>query len=238
MSSRRLKTRIMELLAGSDVERILAELRLLPAQDVIHALFSTICRPEEPLRWHAVQAMGVSVARLAADDMEAARIIMRRLLWSLNEESGGIGWGAPEALAEIMCRHAGLAGEYVHMLISYMRDDGPELFQEGNFLEHAVLQRGLLWGVGRLAEVRPGMLREGGAAADLLPYLDSEDHVVRGLAARALGLLPAPEAAAAIAQLAGDATPVSLYEKGTMRPVTVEGLGREALQRIQSAEVN
>ena len=228
----------MELLAGSDVDRLLAELHLLPAQDVIHALFSAICRPEVPLRWHAVQAMGVSVARLADTDMEAARIVMRRLLWSLNEESGGIGWGAPEALAEIICRHEGLAGEYGHMLISYMRDDGPELFQEGNFLEHPVLQQGLLWGVGRLAEVRPKLLREGGVAADLLFYLDSADHVVRGLAARALGLLPAPEAAAVIAQLAGDTTPVSLYEAGTLRAMTVEGLGREALQRIHSAEVH
>ena len=238
MSSRRLKTRVTELLAGNDLDQILAELRALPVKDVIHALFSAICRPEEPLRWHAVQAMGVSVARLADTDMEAARIVVRRLLWSLNEESGGIGWGAPEALAEILDQHQGLAGEYVHMLISYMRDDGLELCQEGNFLEHAVLQRGLLWGIGRLAGVRPEILREHGVAADLLPYLDSDDHAVRGLAARALGLLPAPQAAAAIAKLAGDATPVALYEGGALRTVTVEELGREALQRIRISEVN
>ncbi|MHB8810333.1 MAG: DVU0298 family protein [Desulfobulbaceae bacterium] len=238
MSSRRLKNRVTELLAGSDLEQILTELRALPGKDVIHALFSAICRPEEPLRWHAVQAMGMCVALLAETDREAARIVVRRLLWSLNEESGGIGWGAPEALAEIMGRHQGLAGEYVHMLISYMRDDGLELCQEGNFLEHAVLQRGLLWGIGRLAGVRPEILREHGVAADLLPYLDSDDHVVRGLAARVLGLLPAPQAAAAIAKLAGDATPVSLYEEGALRTVTVEELGREALQRIRTSEVN
>jgi HEAT-like repeat len=238
MSSRRLKTRVMELLGESDIDRILAELHHLPARDVINVLFSAICRPEEPLRWHAVQAMGVSVALLADTDMEAARILMRRLLWSLNEESGGIGWGAPEALAEIMCRHQGLASEYMHMLISYMRDDGPELFQEGNFLEHAVLQRGLLWGIGRLAEARPEMLQERGAAADLIPYLDSDDHVVRGLAARALGLLRAAEAGGAIAHLAGDSFPVLLYEHGALRTVTVEELGREALQNIQVPEVN
>ena len=238
MSSRLLKNRVTELLAGSDLDQILAELRALPGKDVIHALFSAICRPEEPLRWHAVQAMGMCVALLADTDMEAARIVVRRLLWSLNEESGGIGWGAPEALAEIMGRHQGLAGEYVHMLISYMRDDGLELCQEGNFLEHAVLQRGLLWGIGRLTGIRPEILREHGVAADLLPYLDSDDHVVRGLAARALGLLPAPQAAEAIAKLDGDATPVSLYEDGALRTVTVEELGREALQRIRNPEVN
>ena len=60
--------------------------------------------------------MGASLARLADADMEAARIVMRRLLWSLNDESGGIGWGAPESMAEAMCRHQGLALEYAHML--------------------------------------------------------------------------------------------------------------------------
>lgn len=238
MSSRRLKNRVMEILAGNDIDRILAEVQVLPARDVIHALFSAICRSEEPLRWHAVRVMGVSIARLADSDMEAARIVMRRLLWSLNEESGGIGWGASEALAESMSLHPGLAAEYMHMLISYMRDDGSELFQEGNFLEHAVLQRGLLWGIGRLAEVRPETLRDRGVAIDLLPYLDSEDHAVRGLAARALGLLRTAEAAGAITLLLGDPSPVSLYEDGTVRTVTVAELGREALQRIQTAEVN
>lgn len=237
MSSRRLKTRVMEILARADIDRILAELHALPARDVIHALFSAICRSEEPLRWHAVRAMGVSIARLADSDMEAARIVMRRLLWSLNEESGGIGWGAPEALAESMSLHPGLAAEYGHMLISYLRDDGSELFQEGNFLEHAVLQRGLLWGIGRLAEVRPEILRDRGVAIDLLPYLDSDDHAVRGLAARALGLLVTTEAAGAIARLLDDTSPVSLYEKGTLWTVTVAELGRQALLRIQTSEV-
>ena len=71
--------------------------------------------------------MGAVVEKLAWEDMEGARVIMRRLMWSLNEESGGIGWGAPEAMAEIMARHLELAREYSHMLISYMD-------YEGNFL--------------------------------------------------------------------------------------------------------
>eukprot|EP00362_Geleiidae_sp_MMETSP1317_P000447 CAMPEP_0201284794 /NCGR_PEP_ID=MMETSP1317-20130820/84991_1 /ASSEMBLY_ACC=CAM_ASM_000770 /TAXON_ID=187299 /ORGANISM="Undescribed Undescribed, Strain Undescribed" /LENGTH=71 /DNA_ID=CAMNT_0047606373 /DNA_START=1077 /DNA_END=1289 /DNA_ORIENTATION=- len=71
--------------------------------------------------------------------MEEARIVMRRMLWSMNDESGGIGWGVPEAMAEVMTCNKGLAEEYIHMLISYMREDGEELFQDGNFLEHESL---------------------------------------------------------------------------------------------------
>jgi hypothetical protein len=96
--------------------------------------------------------MGVTVARLANQDMEAARIVMRRFMWSLNDESGGIGWGAPEAMAECLASHAGLAGEYTKILVSFMREDG-------FYLELPSLQRGLMWGIGRLAQVRPQLLR-------------------------------------------------------------------------------
>ena len=132
--------------------------------------------------------MGETVARLADVDMEAARIVMRRFLWSLNDESGGIGWGAPESLAEIMCRHAGLAEEYVHMLISYMRDDGEEICQDGNYIEHPLLQRGLLWGMARLSGCRPELLlRRRRWLLTFRRISQSEDPVTRGLAALAAG---------------------------------------------------
>jgi len=102
------------------------------------------------VRWHAVSVFGTTVDRMAGQDLESARIVMRRFLWSLNDESGGIGWGAPEAMAEIMYHCRPLAEEHLHMLVSYMREDGPEAFQDGNFIELPMLQRGLLWGIGRL----------------------------------------------------------------------------------------
>ena len=53
--------------------------------------------------------MGVVVAGLAEHDMESARVVMRRLMWNLNDESGGIGWSSPEAMGEIMDPFPGLA---------------------------------------------------------------------------------------------------------------------------------
>lgn len=232
MSSRAIKQRVLQLLEGTDVPDILSRLDALPAKDVIQALFAAICRTEENIRWHGIRAMGRAVARLAREDMEAARIVMRRLLWSLNEESGGIGWGAPEAMAEIMVQHHGLAEEYVHMLISYMRGDGEELFQHGNYLENEPLQRGLLWGIGRLAANRPDMLLQRGAAEDLVQYVRSADSTVRGLAALALGLLRREDARGPISGLLGDDAPVRVYEDDRMETFTVGDLARQALERI------
>lgn len=95
--------------------------------------------------------MGAFVANLADEDIESARVIVRRLMWQLNDESGGIGWGAPEVMGEILARHEGLAGEYANILTSHIKEDG-------NSLEHEPLQRDALWGVARLAQVRPDLV--------------------------------------------------------------------------------
>lgn len=233
MSARRIKQQVLDLLQQDDLEAVQRDMAALDAQEACNALFSAICRTEERLRWHAVSAMGATVARLADEEMEAARVVVRRLLWSLNEESGGIGWGAPEALAEIICRHDRLAEEYVHMLLSYMRPDGEEAHQDGNFLEHETLQRGLLWAVGRLAQCRREMALAKGMADDLPQYLDSPDAAVRGLAARAMGLLGRCARPERLHELREDCSPLRLYGNGQLRTVTVGELAAQALERLR-----
>ena len=232
MSSRAIKRQVLDLIAGPDLSAIRAELSRLAAKDVINVLFSAICRQEEPLRWHAITCMGDAVARLADGNMEEARIIMRRLLWSLNDESGGIGWGAPEAMAEIMCRQAGLAEEYVHLLISYMREDGEEICQDGNFLEHPLLQRGLLWGVTRLSRCRPDLLHARGAGEDIRQYLGAADAGTRGLAALAAGSLGLARCRAGLERLRGDESMLTVYQESGVRQTTVGELARAALEAL------
>ncbi|MCL1981459.1 MAG: HEAT repeat domain-containing protein, partial [Proteobacteria bacterium] len=144
----------------------------------------------------------------------------------------GIGWGAPEAMAEAMCCHGGLACEYVHMLISYMREDGPEICQDGNYIEHPLLQRGLLWGVARLSGCRPRLLLDRGAGDDIAAYLDAEDAEVRGLAALASGHLRLTAAGAKLRALAHDPAALTLYQDGRFLPTTVGALARSALELI------
>jgi hypothetical protein len=147
------------------------------------------------------------------------------LMWSLNHESGSIGWGAPEALAEIMAIHGGFAEEFGHMLVAYIRPDGC-------YLELPALQRGLMWGLGRLAGTRPDVLRVRDASVYLPPYLDSEDPEVRGLAARALGLLKVNAAKERLDALKEDPTKFTFYNQGVLTPVTVGSLAVTALKQI------
>ncbi len=221
------KRQIVRLLQTEDLDDILGELRKFAATKVINPLFAGLCNGNELIRWHAITAMGVIVSDIAAREMEAARIVMRRLMWSLNDESGGIGWGAPEAMAEIMASQAEIASEYAHILVSYMREDG-------NFLEHETLQRGVLWGVARLTQSRPDLMRSWQATRYTLPYLDSQDPIDRGLAAWALGLLHAQEAVNEIKNLIDDPQEIRLYWDRSFTTTSIGRLATQALSYIQS----
>jgi len=229
--NRKIKKEVLALLAAGDLEKSRRELGKYDEQGLVNPLFSALYRPEEILRWHTVTIFGEVLTRLAEKNMEAARIVMRRYLWSLNDESGGIGWGAPEAMAEGMYHHDRLCDEYLHMLISYMRPDGPLEHQDGNFLELPALQRGLLWGIGRLAEKRAALLLEKEVVPDLIAYLPSNDATVRGLAVRALGLLGASDSAE---DLLGDHRSLRFYHDGEISAVTVSELAGEALAQRES----
>jgi hypothetical protein len=225
MTGKGYRKSIVTCLYGEPLDLVLAEVLQWPPRRVISPLIACLFHGDERIRWHAVSALGAVTAKLAETNPEAARTVIRRLMWSLNDESGSIGWGAPEALAEIMAVHGEFAGEYGHILVAYMRPDGC-------YLELSALQRGLMWGLGRLAGTRPDILRGYDASLYLQPYLDSEDPEVRGLAARALGLLKVTAAKERIEALKKDTAKFSLYNHGVLTHVTVGSLAGSALKEI------
>jgi hypothetical protein len=226
VKDRAVKKKMMPLLRHADLDRILAEVRRFPPQSAISSLLSALCQADPLVKWHAVTVIGQVMDAIAATDMEAARIIMRRILWNLNEESGGIGWGMPEAMGEILAVNEALAREYSHMLVSYMREE--------NYLELPALQHGLLWGIGRLAMARPELLLKYDADGYMAHYLESADPVVLGLASRNFGILRIREAAHYIRGFVDISHPIALYENRRLIATTVGALAREALARIGS----
>lgn len=220
-TARKLKRIVEGLLTMDDFPKAIREIARLPARQVIGPLFGHFLHKEERIRWRAVTAMGVVVSGMAdGGEMEAARVVMRRLMWSLNDESGGIGWGSPEAMGEITARHHRLAEEFHRILTSYV-------MVEGNFLEHEVLQRGLLWGIGRLAHVRPALIAY--VLPHLEPFFDSPDPIHRGLAVWAAGPMADARTKTLINALGNDNAELTLYADGRLHVRTVADLVRNAL---------
>ena len=220
MGNRERKVRIGGLLGQDDFENALETLRLMPGRQAVNPLFSFLYSGEEEIRWRAVTAMGAVVGHLADTTIESARVVMRRFMWNLNDESGGIGWGSPEAMGEITAGHNGLADEFACILISYINP-------QGNFIEHEMFQRGSLWGVGRLAHARPLLAKP--AAPFLTAFFDAPDPFLRGTAIWAAGPILDGGMRPLLKARLSDAAPLRLYRQMRMTQTTVAELANAAL---------
>ena len=192
---------------------------------IINSLCSFLYHKSPVIKWNAVTAMGSAVSCLAESDMESARNIIRRLMWNLNDESGGIGWGSPEAMGEIISGSDFLVNEFLPILISYLREDG-------NYQENEIMQRGVLWGIGRVCLVYPDEVLS--YKKYFLPYLNSVDPGVRGLSAWIIGLLRVEEAAQTLEKLLDDESEFETFMNNGVVTKSVWEFAREALEKIIS----
>ncbi len=213
------------LLKKGSLSPVLDYLSSIPPKKVIGTLIRSFYHPEGLERWIAIRAFGYVVDRLAQKDMEEARIVMRRLMWSLNDESGGIGWGAPEAMAEAMAQNETLAREYSRILLSYV-------WEEGNFLEYLPLRRGALWGLYRLAKARTGIFREIEAWKILKNYLSDRDAESKALAILALGYSGVRELCDDIASNLSDRRIVKVFLEDELKEISIADLAAISLDRL------
>ncbi len=225
MTERQIKRELAKIIKDDDFEKIWQTLDGWTVKFTISPLLSLIYQVDEVVKYRAVVLLGRIMNKLANEDMEAARVVMRRILWSLNEESGGIGWGMPEALGEIMAINRPIAQEYGHMLVAYMREEC--------YLELPALQRGLMWGIGRLATSYPQKILDFDGDGYMQMYLESDDLEVVGLASRNFGILKISEAAYWIKQFADEDAEVRVFEDGVFVNTTVGQLARDAVSMIE-----
>ena len=213
------------LASGGDAPPEAAGLHGLSARALSRALLASLSDTDPLVKWRAVRALGRLVAAWAAEDPEAAREVMRRLVWGLNDESGAVGFGFAEALGEIMARDQGLAREFLNLLISY-------LDPQGAYLEFPPLQQGAVWGLSRVVGAWPELAAERRAAGALIPLLSSPDPTVRGLAAWGLGCMGAASARHALEGLLGDQERLEVFRRGELGEASAGELAAEALAGI------
>ena len=197
---------------------------LIPERQVINPLISLMLHDDPMVRWRSVIAIGEVVNKLVSTDMEGARIIMRRFMWTLNDESGGIGWGSPEAMCACIARNDRIAEEFGHIVVSYLNPDG-------NYIEYEPLQRGLLWGIIHVARTSPAVVT--GARPYLISYLYSADAHVKGLAIMSLNLLGVKESVGTLRGLVSDTSSFSTFMDDGIQTFTVAGKASEAIKALQ-----
>lgn len=163
---------------------------------VIRILLGFLYDPDDYTHWLAIDALGRVGVALAATHPEKTRELVRRLLWSLNDESGGNAWGATGAIGAIAAGDPGLFGHYLGMMVPCPDDI------------HACPE--FIWAVATAGRKSPAVSRE--YIPFLMDALRSEHAQIRAYAAWGLGVLGAGEALAALGALSGDHAPAAVYE--------------------------
>lgn len=209
-----LKNELRHALLAQDYERIAA--LALDDNRTFGKLVALAYNKDDLLCWRAIEAMGVAAQAVAAENREAVRNIVQRILWSAREESGGMGWSAPELLAEIAIAAPRYFPDIPPIIVSLHSED-----EEGVFL------KGVLRAVGRMGEA--GITDIADCDQLIRKSLEHDDPAVRGLAvwaAKRAGV----DAVETIGGMTGDEGKFRLYEDGELVQTTVGALARKTLK--------
>lgn len=154
-----------------DFERVVQ--LALKNKKVFSILISFTYDKEDLLCWRAIEAVGKAAGAVAERDQSTVRNIVQRLIWSVSEESGGIGWSAPEMLGEIVINSPQTCADIPPIILSFHKEE--------NFL------KGVLWAMGRIADA--GINNSEGFSDLAIKSLTHKDPLVRGLALYAVSKL-------------------------------------------------
>jgi len=139
--SHALKKNILSALESNDLDVVVS---LATSDRTVLSRLVRIAYDKETLAgWRAIKAVGLVARVLVKSDYEFLRDACRKLLWSLSDESGGIGWSAPEMLGEIVSADPYRFADIVP-LIAQVYD-----------IEEEVFRAGVLYALGRVAETGP-----------------------------------------------------------------------------------
>jgi len=125
--------------------------------------------------WRAIKAVGSIANVLVKTEPEFLRIAVRRLLWSLSDESGGIGWASPELLGEIVQSDPEGFADII------------PLIAEVYGIEEQTFRPGVVYALARIAEVSPEMIV--GFQKIIVRSLVDTNPLVRIYALNLIGLL-------------------------------------------------
>ena len=219
-AGRALKRELRARLEARDLDAIAD--RAGTAHQVLGALIALTYDGDPTIAWRAVAALGPAADRVGRDDPDLVRLYLRRLFWLITEESGGICWFAPQAMAEVARTHERLA-DFVPITMNLLGEMAEEDLQH--------FRPGILWAIGRLGPLAAPHLDD--VLADVQAALEHPDADVRGLAARALGRTGRGDLVADHPALLEDPAPVTIFLDGELVHTTVARLARGALEAVE-----
>ncbi len=206
-----LKEAVKEALKAADFQRI--ENLALEDKRIFRILISLAYDKEDLLCWRAIEAIGRAAGAVAGKDPSAVRNVVQRLIWSIRDESGGIGWSAPEMLGEIVINSPQDCADIPSIILSF--------HEEESFL------KGVLWAVGRISAA--GINGMEGSLDVLMKALGHEDPSVRGLALYSLRRFRVAGVAERVIDMVRDEGRCLIYENHELIEMKVGEIAKRVL---------
>lgn len=151
-----MKQRLVHALETNDYETVTT--LALQSRKVFSVLVRLAYDKTTLIGWRAIRAIGHVSALYVRNNYDFLRDAVRKLLWSLSDESGGIGWSAPEILGEIVSADPEKMSDVIPLIA--------DIFT----IEERVFRPGVLYALKRISEAHPEAIA---------PF---ESLVMRGLA--------------------------------------------------------
>jgi hypothetical protein len=216
-----IKNQIKDLLVKRDYDRLieLCEKDRRFWQELRFRLYDI----DERIRCSAIEAAGKFMQKLwEKGQREKVLVYIRTLFWSITDESGGIGWSAPQTIAQIISNIPELIDPYGSMMIAHTLEE-PPLIKSG------------LWGIGLLGKKIADSVNF--FKEIVLEVLKSDDAEVLGLAAWALGEVSFKPALPFLKQLTGRKDLVKIYIEGDFKEKLLGQWAQEAIDKIEKQEI-
>ncbi len=211
-----LKIEINELLKGRNFEELInrCDKEKRAWQEVRYRLYSL----DEVIRWATIETIGYLMKFWWQDKREEkVRNYIRTLFWSMNDESGGIGWSSPQTVAEIIANIPEIIDPYGSMMIAHCIDEPP-------------LIKGCLWGIGRLGVLITDSVEF--FKNQIFKLFNSEDPEIIGLLCWAMGQAKFIPAKSYIKQKFFISDQIKIYIKGNFIIKPVSLWAKEAISKI------
>ena len=175
---------------------------------------------DERVRWSAIEVTAKFMERWwQSGRQEKVRIYIRTLFWSMNEESGGIGWSSPQTIAEIIVHIPELIDPYGSMMIAHSIEEPP-------------LMKGGAWGIGRLGKRIEDSIEA--FREKILAVFQEDDSETLGVLAWAMGRTGYSPAVPLLEKLLQREESVIIYSDGVFLQKPLKQWAEEAIGSIKT----
>lgn len=137
------KQEIETALLDEDYSAILAIARERVPR-VIRFLNGRLYLGDQEVKRKTIRALGAVAADAGVLDRQRTEDLLRRFVWALNDESGAVPYGVPEAIGEVLAVRPEFQPGFLPILCSLLTED--DMSQTGP------VERGALWAVGRVGQ--------------------------------------------------------------------------------------